>query len=75
MKFRSLFLSALCLLAISCFTSCSDDDDDDDEITSGILILNEGSHEGNNASITAYNPKTGGITADLYYIKIRWTCR
>ncbi len=67
MKFRSLFLSAVCLFSLSCLMSCSDNDDPEDEITSGILILNEGSYQGNNASITAYNPKTGGITADLYY--------
>lgn len=66
MKFRSLFLSALCLLSVSCFTSCSDSDDDGND-TAGILILNEGSYQGNNASITAYNPKTGAITADVYY--------
>ena len=32
MKFRSLFLSVLCGLAVSsAFTSCSDDDDDYDD--------------------------------------------
>lgn len=67
MKFRSLLLSALCLLFVACFTSCSDDNDDDDEITTGVFILNEGSAGYNNAGITAYNPETGAITADIYY--------
>lgn len=67
MKFRSLVLSVLCLLTIACFTSCSDDGDGDDEITTGIFILNEGNQGGNNAGITAYNPETGAITADIYY--------
>lgn len=66
MKFRSFFLSALCLFTVGCFTSCSDDDEGD-AITTGIFILNEGSFKGNNAGITAYNPETGALTADIYY--------
>lgn len=49
------------------FSSCSDDDDDDDDITTGVFILNEGSYQGNNAGITAYNPETGAITSDIYF--------
>ena len=62
MKFRSLFLSALCGLAVStAFTSCSDDKYDPFEYGSNValpehrgLVLNEGSYQKNNASIAFF---------------------
>lgn len=68
MKYRSLFLSFACLLATVSFTACDDDDDDDDgdEVTSGIMILNEGVWGGNDASIVLYDPETKAVGSDIY---------
>ena len=81
MKFRSLFLSALCGLAVStAFTSCSDDDEYDPfEYGSSValpehrgLVLNEGSSKLNNASISffdAVKDTTTKAVNDLYFIQ------
>ncbi|MGN0222074.1 MAG: hypothetical protein ACI4BA_08150 [Prevotella sp.] len=81
MKFRSLFFSALCGLAVSAaFTSCSDDDPYDPyEYGSNVvlpehrgLVLNEGSDGENNASISffdAVKDTTTKATNDLYFIQ------
>ena len=81
MKFRSLFLSALCGLAVStAFTSCSDDDPYDPyEYGSKValpehrgLVLNEGSYQLNNASLSffdAVEDTTTKATNDLYFIQ------
>lgn len=80
MKFRSLFLSALCGLAVStAFTSCSDDEYDPFEYGSNValpehrgLVLNEGSFQKNNASIAffdAVKDTTTNEANDLYLIQ------
>ena len=81
MKFRSLFLSALCGLAVStAFTSCSDDDEYDPyEYGSSValpehrgLVLNEGSFQKNNASIAFFDAVMDTTTKaanDLYLIQ------
>ena len=80
MKFRSLFLSALCGLAVStAFTSCSDDEYDPYEYGSKValpehrgLVLNEGSYQLNNSSISffdAVEDTTTKATNDLFYIQ------
>ena len=80
MKFRSLFLSALCGLAVStAFTSCSDDGYDPFEYGSNValpehrgLVLNEGSFKLNNASIAffdAVKDTTTNEANDLYFIQ------
>ena len=80
MKFRSLFLSALCGLAVStAFTSCSDDEYDPFEYGSNValpehrgLVLNEGTFGLNNASIAffdAVKDTTTKAANDLYLIQ------
>ena len=81
MKFRSLFLSALCGLAVStAFTSCSDDDPYDPyEYGSKValpehrgLVLNEGSYGMNNTTISFFDAAkdtTTKATNDLYFIQ------
>ena len=80
MKFRSLFLSALCGLAVStAFTSCSDDKYDPFEYGSNValpehrgLVLNEGTFGLNNASIAffdAVKDTTTKAANDLYLIQ------
>ena len=80
MKFRSLFLSALCGLAVStAFTSCSDDEYDPYEYGSKValpehrgLVLNEGSYAKNNASISFFDATMDTTTTasnDLYFIQ------
>ena len=80
MKFRSLFLSALCGLAVStAFTSCSDDKYDPFEYGSNValpehrgLVLNEGSFQKNNASIAFFDAAMDTTTKaanDLYLIQ------
>ena len=80
MQFRSLFLSALCGLAVStAFTSCSDDKYDPIEYGSNValpehrgLVLNEGSYKLNNASISFFDAvevTTTKATNDLFYIQ------
>ena len=80
MKFRSLFLSALCGLAVStAFTSCSDDEYDPFEYGSNValpehrgLVLNEGSYQKNNASIAFFDAVMDTTTKaanDLYLIQ------
>ena len=81
MKFRSLFLSALCGLAVStAFTSCSDDDPYNPyEYGSKValpehrgLVLNEGSFQLNNASISFFDAAKDTTTKasnDLYFIQ------
>ena len=81
MKFRSLFLSALCGLAVStAFTSCSDDDGYDPyEYGSKVplpehrgLVLNEGTQGKNNASISFFDAAkdtTTKATNNLYFIQ------
>lgn len=81
MKFRSLFLSALCGLAVStAFTSCSDDDEYNPyEGGSNValpqhrgIVLNEGSYEKNNASISFFDAALDTTTTksnDLYFIQ------
>ena len=80
MKFRSLFLSALCGLAVStAFTSCSDDKYDPFEYGSNValpehrgLVLNEGSYQKNNASIAFFDAVMDTTTKaanDLYLIQ------
>lgn len=75
MKLRSLFLSALCLMATGAvFTACEDDDDNENwnENAEIILpkqrafVLNEGIYGMNNANVSFYNPATGEVTADIY---------
>lgn len=80
MKFRNLFLSALCGLAVStAFTSCSDDKYDPYEYGSNValpehrgLVLNEGTFGLNNASIAffdAVKDTTTKAANDLYLIQ------
>ena len=80
MKFRNLFLSALCGLAVStAFTSCSDDKYDPFEYGSNValpehrgLVLNEGSFQKNNASIAFFDAVMDTTTKaanDLYLIQ------
>lgn len=78
MKFKSLFWSACCTLAIcSGLTACSDDENDEpvvpptgdtDVVThTQAYILNEGAMEGNNASLGLYCPdSTHSYVADCY---------
>lgn len=79
MKFRSIFLSALCGLAVSAaMTSCSDDDGYDPfEYGSKIAlpqhrgyVLNEGTNKLNNTCISffdAVNDTTTSMEYDLYF--------
>lgn len=74
MKFKSLFFSALCMLMIGVsFTACSDDDEGEEgskvELPyHRVYILNEGTFQQNNASITLYDPEGKVSTIpDLYY--------
>ena len=78
MKLRSLFLSALCAVAVTAgFTSCSDDDDDWNPTQEGskinmvatrAFILNEGSYNGNNAGITYFDWRQDTTyISDLYF--------
>lgn len=80
MKFRNLFLSALCGLAVStAFTSCSDDKYDPFEYGSNValpehrgLVLNEGTFGLNNASIAFFDAVMDTTTKaanDLYLIQ------
>lgn len=81
MKLRSLFLSALCGLAVTtAFTSCSDDDEYDPfEYGSNValpehrgLVLNEGSWNQNNASVSFFDAAQDTTTKamnDLYLIQ------
>ena len=76
MKFKSLFLSALCAMTvIGGFTSCSDDDDSpvfiDVTVADGVFVLNEGSYfAGINGSLDYLDYKTAtmsnNILADIY---------
>ena len=75
MKLRSLFLSALCLMATGAvFTACEDDDDNDkwNENAEVVLpkqrafVLNEGIYGMNNANVSFYNPATGEVITDIY---------
>ena len=76
MKFKTLFLSALCAM-ITCggFTSCSDDDDSpvfiDVTVADGVFVLNEGSYfAGINGTLDYLDYKTAtmsnNILADIY---------
>ena len=81
MKFRSIFLSALCGLAVSAaMTSCSDDDGYDPfEYGSKIAlpqhrgyVLNEGTNKLNNTCISffdAVNDTTTSKEYDLYFVQ------
>lgn len=83
MKLRSLFLSALCGLAVTtAFTSCDDDDEYDPfEYGSQValpehrgLVLNEGTMNMNNTSISFFDAALDTTTAkanDLYLIQNR----
>lgn len=76
MKFKTLFLSALCAMTvIGGFTSCSDDDDSpvfiDVTVADGVFVLNEGSYfAGINGSLDYLDYKTAtmsnNILADIY---------
>ena len=76
MKFKSLFLSALCAMTvIGGFTSCSDDDDSpvfiDVTVADGVFVLNEGSYfAGINGTLDYLDYKTAtmsnNILADIY---------
>ena len=76
MKFKSLFLSALCAMTvIGGFTSCSDDDDSpvfiDVTVADGVFVLNEGSYfAGINGTLDYLDYKTAtmsnSILADIY---------
>lgn len=76
MKFKSLFLSALCAMTvIGGFTSCTDDDDSpvfiDVTVADGVFVLNEGSYfAGINGSLDYLDYKTAtmsnNILADIY---------
>lgn len=69
MKFRSLFLSALCALSVGgMFTSCSDDDDDDwkegsktELAQTRAFILNEGSMGYNNSNLIYFDWNTSAV--------------
>lgn len=76
MKFKTLFLSALCAM-ITCggFTSCTDDDDSpvfiDVTVADGVFVLNEGSYfAGINGTLDYLDYKTAtmsnNILADIY---------
>lgn len=72
MKFKTLFLSALCAM-ITCggFTSCSDDDDSpvfiDVTVADGVFVLNEGSYfAGINGSLDYLDYTTGKITNNVF---------
>ena len=81
MKFRSIYLSALCGLAVSAaMTSCSDDDGYDPfEYGSKIAlpqhrgyVLNEGSYQKNNACISFFDAVADTTTSkeyDLFYVQ------
>ena len=76
MKFKSLFLSALCAMTvIGGFTSCTDDDDSpvfiDVTVADGVFVLNEGSYfAGINGTLDYLDYKTAtmsnNILADIY---------
>lgn len=79
MKTRSLYLSALCAMALTAgFTSCSSDDDDDpwDPSKEGskvemaetrAFVLNEGAYQKNNAGLMYFDWKTDtGYASDLF---------
>lgn len=78
MKMRKLYFAMAALVAFgSVFTSCSDDDepkwnDDDSKVQlseSRMYILNEGTMNQNNASISFYNPGEGQPTfiTDVFF--------
>ncbi len=76
MRFRSLFLSAMCLMAVSMvFTSCDDDDDDDwdggmPHAGQRVYFLNEGNYQSNDAGIDLYCPFAPAgqrFTGNIYY--------
>ena len=76
MKFKTLFLSALCAMTvIGGFTSCTDDDDSpvfiDVTVADGVFVLNEGSYfAGINGTLDYLDYKTAtmsnNILADIY---------
>lgn len=77
MKFKSLFLSALCALFVTAsFTSCTDDDDNgsqfiDVTVADGVFVVNEGSYfAGINGTLDYLNyglaTMTNNILADKY---------
>lgn len=75
MKLRSLFLSALCLMATgTVFTACEEEDNEEkwnNDATISLpkqraFILNEGIYSMNNANVSFYNPATGETIADIY---------
>lgn len=78
MKVRSLLFSILCMLALSVgFTSCSDDDENGPKWNEGskvelpqvrAFILNAGSSNQNNGSLTFYDPAGNvDMIGDIYY--------
>ena len=77
MKFRTLILSTLCLMAVSTmFFACDDDDDnrfDNDTLVvlpkGRAFILNEGIYGMNNANVSFYNSVTGDVMADVYSLQ------
>ena len=76
MKFRSLFLSVLCLMAVgTLFIACEEDDDDDNDETPIVLppnrvfILNEGIYGMNDANVSFYNSETGEVVVNLYSLQ------
>jgi len=63
--------SLMCLIMTAGLISCEEDDPkpDPDPINpapNGVLILNQGGHNANNASLTYYNPETGELNADIF---------
>lgn len=79
MKLKSLYLSVLCGLVLTAgFTSCSDDDSDYVDYTGSKVqlpktrgfILNEGTYQGNNSCMEAFNYAQDTICSNsLYYVQ------
>ncbi len=71
---KLLSLAAIALTSTSLFTACNDDNEDDNkpiidpvEITSGVVVVNEGSYYSNiNGSATLFDMPTNTATTDAF---------
>lgn len=72
---KHIAVAAAVALSMSAMTSCSDSDEDDPDAPSptgvklpahGLFVVNEGNFNYSNASITFYDPSTGGVEQNIF---------
>lgn len=72
---KHIAVAAAVALSMSAMTSCSDSDEDDPDVPSptgvklpahGLFVVNEGNFNYSNASITFYDPSTGGVEQNIF---------